>query len=138
MKNIFPIENNFKKTLIIKFMTEKSYIFICDYGLNRSPTARRLLWRFASQEGTNVHVDHTGIYPEDTREREEKEGARLSTFQHIIAMTPEIKKVLIKRYSLPEDRITTWNIPDKYRIKRKEERYALENLLTPLIINLLN
>lgn len=115
----------------------KSYMFVCNYGRNRSQTAKQLLWRLANQKGIDAHVEHMALYPEDTREQEERERIKLSTFQYIIAMTPEIKEVLVKRYSLPEERVTAWNVPDKYKIKRRKEREALEILLTPLVKDLL-
>lgn len=90
------------------------YIFVCNYGLNRSPVAAKVAREMGLERGVELETEFMALFPEESAEYEEKARVRLEEADRIFVMTPEMKDILRARYWTSPRKITCLNVEDDY------------------------
>ncbi len=116
------------------------YIFVCNWGVNRSPTAKKLAKRIAVENGLELEAEHMALFPEESEQYERKEKARLNCADKVVVMTPDMAELVRQRYGLPEEKVVCLNIEDDYDcygIAGPQMRKMLEAELMPKLKKLM-
>tara|TARA_Y100000310_G_C20269859_1_gene617519 strand:+ start:152 stop:511 length:360 start_codon:yes stop_codon:yes gene_type:complete len=92
------------------------YMFICDEGINRSPTGSRIAREMAEEKGIDLETDFMRLYPEDSLAQEQREREKLKGFDRIFVMTTEMRDVVAQRYKIRGDKVVVLDIEDDYDI----------------------
>jgi predicted protein tyrosine phosphatase len=92
------------------------YIFVCNYGINRSPTGARVAREMGLEREIDLKTEHMALFPEETPEYEEKDRKRLEDSDKIFVMTSDIQEIVRKRYKVPNGDMICLDIEDNYSL----------------------
>ncbi len=90
------------------------YIFVCNYGRNRSQSAAKVAREMSLERGLELETEYMALFPEESPEYEEKARRILEESDRIFVMTPEMKEIVRARYFISRRKITCLNVEDDY------------------------
>jgi predicted protein tyrosine phosphatase len=106
----------------------KNYLFICDYGVRRSPTAAMVARDLASKKGTKINAD-SGTIDLPFSGTKEQLGKYFNRYDFVFAMDERIANKLESRLGIEKDKIINLDIEDNYEAYSDELITILRNKL---------
>lgn len=97
-------------------MENPEYIFICDCGVNRSPTGARVFREMALERGERIKTDFMGFGIPESPNGERVVGEILQATKKVFVMDSKRKDEVISKYEVPKERVVNLDIPDDYSI----------------------
>ena len=89
------------------------YVFVCNYGENRSPVAAERARKIALERNLDLKTSFMALYPADSKQAEiDKE--RITRADKVFVMEPGMLEVLETRYKVKRKDVVCLDVPDEY------------------------
>ena len=93
---------------------EKKYMFVCNGGINRSPTGARVAREMAEERNVKLKTDYLALFPEESEKYEKKNKRKLQNADRVFVMTGKMVEIVRERYGVSGEKVINLNIRDNY------------------------